>query len=70
MDESWKRDANCAGSGPASGDEDDVFFPGRGRSDLRKLAKEICSSCPVINECDEYRNLTGSKHGIWAGKAK
>ncbi|AOE44557.1 WhiB family transcription factor [Gordonia phage Jumbo] len=69
MDETWKDSAACKDSGPASPTDEDIFFPGRGRSDLRSLAREICGSCPVFNDCDDYRNVTGSKHGIWAGKA-
>lgn len=70
MEEEWKSEAACAGMGPASADDDDVFFPGRGRGDLRQLAKDICKSCPVIQECRDYRQITDSKHGIWAGETK
>lgn len=61
-------DAACSGMAPRSGREDDLFFPERGRSDLRSKAKAICSSCPVTAECKDYRDRTESMYGIWGGE--
>lgn len=53
---------------PRSEKEDDLFFPERGRSDLRAKAKAICSTCPVVPECEDYRIRTESMYGIWGGE--
>ena len=48
-------------------DEDpDLFFPKRGvKSDK---AIEICESCPVKPECEEYSDPV--EYGVWAGEMK
>lgn len=54
---------------PDQKDGFDPFFPRRGEAaQALKEAKRICASCPVIDACAEYRRLTGSKFGIWAGQ--
>lgn len=68
------RDAACAvardySDNPKYEPGFDPFFPRRGEAaQAIKEARIICESCPVIAACDEYRRLTGSKFGIWAGK--
>lgn len=51
-------------------DDPDYFFQANGRQDMSKLAREICDTCPVVRECDEYSEITGSKYGVWGGKLK
>lgn len=60
--------ALCQGIAPKSDDEDDLWFPKRGRRDLEAKAKQICMDCPVSKECEEYSNNSDTKFGIWAGK--
>lgn len=61
-------EAACSGMAPRSGKGDDLFFPERGRSDLRAKAQAICATCPVVPECEDYRDRTESTYGIWGGK--
>lgn len=59
-------DANCVGLHPVNGEEeDDIFFPGRGRADLAAQAKRVCSGCIVQVECGDFRERTESLYGIW-----
>lgn len=49
-------------------DEDpELFFPEKGQTDIGNAAIMVCFGCPVRRECDDYRNRTGTEHGIWAG---
>lgn len=60
-------DAECSKYRPKRG-EIDIFFPRRGEaSEAKRLAKELCDRCPVIEQCRNYKNQTGTRHGIWAG---
>ena len=60
-------DAACANYRPKRG-EIDIFFPRRGEAwEAKRRAKELCDTCPVIQQCRDYRNQTGTRHGIWAG---
>lgn len=57
----WVIDASCRGSDP------DAWFPERGvptRENL--LAREICGTCPVRDECAEYG--AGEIYGVWGGQ--
>jgi WhiB family redox-sensing transcriptional regulator len=37
------------------------------RARRERLAKSICSSCPVRQECLEYALSIPEPHGIWGG---
>lgn len=55
--ETWRRDAACAGLPTA------IFFPDRGGDDRHPLA--ICHTCPVAADClDASRS---ARYGIWGG---
>ncbi len=56
---SWKRNGACIGV------DQDIFFPERGAS--TRLAKAVCRSCEVQEECLEYAVNNGEKFGIWGG---
>ena len=62
--DSWRAYAACRGM------DTDLFYPeGRGRK-LRareQLAKSICSSCPVAQQCQEAAAETVERFGIWGG---
>lgn len=47
-----------------------IFFPERGRLDDVNKAKWTCFVCPVSQQCDEYRDRSGSDYGMWAGRFK
>lgn len=57
----WMDDARCAEVDP------DLFFPEKGGS--TKLAKQLCSSCPVLETCLDYANTNRINEGIWGGKS-
>lgn len=59
--EPWMQQAACKGEDP------EIFFPNQGKNS--RLAKQICASCPVRPECDQYSEETHSE-GIWAGAVK
>lgn len=59
--------AACAGMRPAGG-EDDIFFPSQGKAKLLDRGREVCDSCPVFKQCDDYRIANNERFGLWAGK--
>lgn len=56
----WLDYAACAGQ------DVDAFFPngGRGRSEL---ARTLCATCPVVNECLNYAMDRPWLAGVWGG---
>lgn len=59
----WRRHAACAGSGP------DLWFPEQGDTFMAADAVEVCRTCPVAVQCDEYATSRHLRHGVWGGKA-
>ena len=62
----WQEDASCRSVDP------ELFFHGdmeRGLDKQEKLkqAKQICSTCPVIQECRDFAINTRQDFGIWGG---
>ena len=57
----WRQEGMCAQTDP------DLFFPDRGDSRSRKLAKEICADCPVAQQCLDFALETDQEYGIWGG---
>ncbi|GAA3361756.1 MULTISPECIES: WhiB family transcriptional regulator [Saccharopolyspora] len=55
----WYQSALCAQSDP------DAFFPEKGQSG--KMAKRICGSCEVREECLRYALGNADLSGIWGG---
>ncbi|MCA1692194.1 MAG: WhiB family transcriptional regulator [Actinobacteria bacterium] len=55
----WRDDAACRGLDP------DVFFPAS--DDEAGVAKAVCETCPVREECLEYALETRQEDGIWGG---
>lgn len=53
----WHRHANCRG-------QVELFFLDRGQDS--RPAKELCSTCPVLDTCREAGASEG--HGLWAGE--
>jgi WhiB family redox-sensing transcriptional regulator len=37
------------------------------RGQLEQIAKYICSTCPVINECLQHAMLLPEREGVWGG---
>lgn len=59
--EPWKAKGACVGKDPA------IFFMPQGKSS--KEAKEICMTCTVRQECEDYANRTQSE-GVWSGELR
>ncbi len=66
--ESWQHRGACRGPHAT------VFFPPpqferkHERAEREARAKEICSTCSVINDCLDYALEIREPHGIWGGR--
>jgi WhiB family redox-sensing transcriptional regulator len=53
------------------GEPRELFFPGPGQDGIRKTkkAKQICRTCPVVNDCIVYAMSFSPRSliGIWGG---
>lgn len=52
------------GQGLCIGEDPDIFFPSNGDPGTR--AREVCSACPVRQDCLEYA-MEADEFGIWGG---
>lgn len=65
--ESWQHRGACRG--PHS----TVFFPPpqferkQERAAREQRAKEICTDCPVVQDCLDYALSIREPHGVWGG---
>lgn len=61
----WMDSASCAQADP------ELFFPIRGQNDVVRIAKRICASCPVSQQCVEYAMEARAGNdwvtGVWGG---
>lgn len=59
----WMRDGACRSSDP------NVFFPERGDADTLEVARSICRTCRVTDECLAYAitTLPPQDAGVYAG---
>lgn len=58
----WTKNAACRGM-------TDVMFPARGDTEGVRLAKAVCASCPVIEDCRDFITRNPERYGVWAGIA-
>lgn len=61
----WQERAACVGK-PLSW----LFPEGNGIQAYRQAeqAIQVCRGCPVIAQCEQYRQETDSRFGVWAGR--
>lgn len=59
-DDSWMAFASCKGAG-------ELFYPHNTEVTKRDRALEICSACPVREQCLDHALAIGEHHGIWGG---
>lgn len=59
----WRGEASCAGM------DQEIFFPERGHG-LGKIAKAVCSACPVREQCLGFALDTQQKFGVWGGRTE
>ena len=62
----WQFKAACRGMAT------DIFFytereRGPRRARREKIAKSICATCPVLNQCREQALRLAEPYGIWGG---
>lgn len=62
MDTNWMAEGNCNNHPPA------VFFPSDGVG--VEIAKKICATCPVREQCLEYALDARIDHGVWGGASE
>ena len=62
-EESWKLKAECFGM------DTNIFFPTNDNKTI-KIAKKVCASCSVKEECAEYGKLNGNGVGVWGGESE
>lgn len=56
----WMPEANCRNM------DTKLFFPKLG-GNISEFARDVCMSCPVIEECAWYANETSADHGVFGG---
>ena len=64
-DRSWMHRAECRNYPP------EMFFPnvsGPGWAQAVRDAQRVCAECPVVFECRQYQQETGSTFGVWGGR--
>jgi WhiB family transcriptional regulator, redox-sensing transcriptional regulator len=62
MDTEWMARGNCASQPPS------LFFPSDGVG--VEIARRICATCPVKNECLEHALVNRIDHGVWGGASE
>lgn len=55
----WMAKAACRGHDP------DAWFPTVGKPSGEAVA--ICTGCPVREQCADYADAHGERHGLWGG---
>jgi len=56
----WVAEANCKNM------DTNLFFPKDGEN-YSAFVREVCFSCPVIEECTWYANETSAVYGLFGG---
>ena len=59
MDTEWMARGNCAHEPPS------MFFPSDGVG--VEVARRICATCPVKDQCLEHALVNRIDHGVWGG---
>jgi WhiB family redox-sensing transcriptional regulator len=62
MDIEWMARGNCAHESPA------LFFPSDGVG--VEVARRMCATCPVKDECLEHALVNRIDHGVWGGASE
>jgi WhiB family transcriptional regulator, redox-sensing transcriptional regulator len=62
MDTQWMARGNCADESPS------LFFPSDGVG--VEVARRICATCPVKDDCLEHALVNRIDHGVWGGASE
>lgn len=57
--ETWYKDGICKNV------DADIFFPDRGAS--TRMAKAMCRTCPVVEDCLDFFVRNSQEFGVWGG---
>lgn len=62
----WQLDGSCRNASP------EVFFHpegerGSARRDRDSAAKQVCLSCPVLQQCRQHALTVREPYGVWGG---
>lgn len=62
----WQKDAACQDH------SEDLFYHCEAerkglRREKEQIAKQICASCPVLEQCRDYALTVGEQYGVWGG---
>lgn len=52
---------------PCQVSDPEVWFAEKGDHVATKKAKQLCSTCPVVNECLTYALQAKELYGVWGG---
>lgn len=63
-DEPWVAEAICPDADP------EMFFPTAGQAPVARAAVDICTACPVVDDCLAWALDHNEKHGVWGGKTE
>lgn len=58
------------GEPPCASSDPDLFFPDAEMPNaamITRMAKQVCSECPYVNECLEWALKADERIGIWGG---
>lgn len=62
--EDWRMQARCVDE-----DTNRFYYPDgahkAAKAQIARVAKNICYTCPVVDECKEWAFDTEQEHGIW-----
>jgi WhiB family redox-sensing transcriptional regulator len=58
----WMQDALCLQVG-----DGDMWWPGKGQTDIVRAAKKVCSHCPVRVDCLTWAIENHERDGIYGG---
>jgi WhiB family transcriptional regulator, redox-sensing transcriptional regulator len=61
-DTEWMARGNCADEAPSR------FFPSDGVG--VEVARRICATCPVKDQCLEHALINRIDHGVWGGASE
>lgn len=65
MSYDWRHEAACLGEDP------ELFHPvgTEGPAVVQAAAAQaVCARCPVREQCLEFGQAIGAKHGVWGGR--
>ena len=63
-DFNWMRKAECRDVDP------ELFFPDSGDVHAVEVAKLVCESCPVADQCLQFALESKERYGVWGGRTE